>query len=845
MKSQTKLFFLITTCSLAVTGCGSPASDKPAITSPKTEASVAPSEPPPKVTQATPNASPSAPSTKAEVEAKDFATTIPEPRSNKVRSVAQTQEPAATAFDATAVVNLLELPRLNEQSVLQNGRTYLFYSGKATLTEVDKFYKKLLDSRGWKEIPPLSPPTEQFIDRLFEKNGYYLQASLSVGSERGEMGVMLANLGNIDVRLLPKLPDADVGQIPSTPVNVTYKSNSSIQDAADAVSKQMTEDGWQRWNEFRQAPEDVPHYRELHFRKEACRLNVGVVKNPQDPADKTTVFYHAEYATPFDIPTPDASQAIKLDLNSGRASFPANNSRSELVSLLRANSQKFGWKIGQTEKFEAGEEHRVPINVESGAYVVASLVESGGKYFGSIESFASAPKTTASDTNLVATNDDKAGHDNTPPSKDTTFDDLNAQIDSTIQAEIAKALGSVNTPASAPKDLAALQAMAKELTNNALNSDTEDNDDSENSTAENPFDVPEDTTAPVASILSIKKIVGKLKHAGKSYELPYVACYAIKDYSEPAKCIIFSDSPIDVEKLKRDLLAEGKPIYGKYVSEKATNVMSFRISEYNVSVDANIGNLSMGIATTKIQADISYYQGKIAGKIVTTEPIEVGGSTLEFTGELNQPAIQIDWASRNSSKAKQLVADESKDFVIPEGCSDFSSEGSRYRKKIEATMKAPLAAVQAFYLEQLESKGWKETGKSSDGFKQYRIKDQELGLKLESIDSACKIEMQIRNAAAAKEDGMLPPAGKAMLVLGNLTDAMVQMTIDGKSYEVAPSDRRDPKDATKVIVEPGSHSIQVTVEKGSKKIDMEADAAANSTWGVLFDTSFQDVLRLF
>ena len=845
MKSPTKLLFMITTCSLAVTGCGSRVDDKTTAPNSNTEASVTPSEPTPNVTQTTPNASPAASATKAEVEAKDFESTVPETRSSKVEIIAQSQAPAATAFDATGVVNLLELPRINEKSVLQNGTTYLFYSGKGTLTEAERFYQKLLESRGWKEVPPLSPPTEQFVDLLFEKKGYYLQASLSVGSERGEIGVMLANLGNVDVRSLPKLPDADVGQTPSTPVNFTYKSNSSIQDAADAVSKQMTENGWQPWNEFYQTPEDVPHYRTLHFRKEACRLNVGVVKNPQDPADKTTVFYHAEYVTPFDIPTPDASQALKLDLNSGRASFPANNSRTELVSLLRANSQKFGWKIGQTEKFESGEEHRVPINVESGAYVVASLMESGGKYFGSIEGFASAPKTNSQATNVIATNDVKAGNEITPPTKDPSFDILNAQINSTIQAEISKALGSVNSPTSSPKDLAALEAMANELASKAGIGESRDDDDAEVSSKVNPFDIPEDPTAPAASILSIKKTVGKLKHAGKTYELPYVACYAIRDYDEPTKCIIFSDSPIDIDKLKRELLEEGKPIYGNYVSEKATNVMSFRINEYMVSVDANIGNLSMGIATTKIKADVSYYQGKIAGKIITTDPIDVGGSTLEFSGELNQPALQIDWAKHNSTEAKPLVVDEGKDCLIPEGCSDFSSEGSRYSKKIEATIKAPLAAVQSFYTEQLESKGWKATGNNSNGFQQYRTKDQELDLKLESLNSSCKIEMQVRNAGAAKEEGMLPPVGKAMLVLGNLTDAKVQMTIDGKAYQVAPSDRRDPKDATKVIVEPGSHSVQVTVEKGSQKIDMKVDAVANSTWGVLFDTSFHDVLRLF
>ncbi len=186
----------------------------------------------------------------------------------------KTQTPASTALDATQIVHLSQLPRIEELSVLQSGPTYLYYSSSSSLANVDSFYKKTLASKGWMEIAPLTPPTEQYIDRLFEKAGYVVRVSLSLGSERGELSVMLANLGNVDVRTLPRPVGAEMVGGPSSPVNMTFKTNQSIPDAADAVFKQLTENGWQPWTEFQPNPIDVPHYRDMHFRKEACRLNV-------------------------------------------------------------------------------------------------------------------------------------------------------------------------------------------------------------------------------------------------------------------------------------------------------------------------------------------------------------------------------------------------------------------------------------------------------------------------------------------------------------------------------------------------------------------------------------------
>jgi hypothetical protein len=52
------------------------------------------------------------------------------------------------------------------------------------------------------------------------------------------------------------------------------------------------------------------------------------------------------------------------------------------------------------------------------------------------------------------------------------------------------------------------------------------------------------------------------------------------------------------------------------------------------------------MSTSKIKSDVLYHQGKLVGKMETTETLSVGENELAFVAQLNQPTIQIDWASR-------------------------------------------------------------------------------------------------------------------------------------------------------------------------------------------------------
>ena len=151
---------------------------------------------------------------------------------------------------------------------------------------------------------------------------------------------------------------------------------------------------------------------------------------------------------------------------------------------------------------------------------------------------------------------------------------------------------------------------------------------------------PAASETPSAKDATINKAICECKYQGKSYELLNAACYVVEETDGPVKCVIFSDSPIDVALLKKELQEEGTSICRWYHSKDSKIMVCFRDREYGVTMEVSIGSLSMSIGPDNIESTLSYSEGNIAGKVVTTAPIDDGrGSPFEFAAQLNQPVV--------------------------------------------------------------------------------------------------------------------------------------------------------------------------------------------------------------
>ncbi len=212
-----------------------------------------------------------------------------------------------TAAAALAVIDLEKLPKPANAQLFDSQPTTIYFSTEGNIRSVDELTMKELTKAGWKETKHLVTSTDQYIDRLLTKEGYYLRLTISTGGSRNEIAVNVISLGNYDLRTLPQTKDAEPQE--STPVMAGHRSSLSIPDAYDDLSQRMIEAGWQMVQEFQTPMVDVPHYRAVRFRKNAMRVNLGFVKDPAKPAEKINIFYHAESVMPIDLPMGGSSSA--------------------------------------------------------------------------------------------------------------------------------------------------------------------------------------------------------------------------------------------------------------------------------------------------------------------------------------------------------------------------------------------------------------------------------------------------------------------------------------------------------------------------------------------------------
>lgn len=306
---------------------------------------------------------------KAEVSAADMA---------ELAEPTNLAEPT-TALAALKVIDLEDFPKPPVKQLLDSQPMSLYYSTEGSISSVDEFNLKELGKAGWTETKHLVTSTDQYVDRLLTKEGYYLRITISTGSSSTEISVNLNVLGNFDVRTLPQTKDAQ--PLDSTPVMAGHLSALPIAEACEDLTKRMTEAGWQVVQDYQPALPDVPHYRSVHFRKNAVRVNMGLVKDPVKPADKTNIFYHAEGVIPIDLPMIDHHQAIKFDSTKNRASIPWKGSRASMVELYKQQSPEFGWQMLNVDDYLAEKTPVLYISVGTPIGTAAALVESAGDYY--------------------------------------------------------------------------------------------------------------------------------------------------------------------------------------------------------------------------------------------------------------------------------------------------------------------------------------------------------------------------------------------------------------------------------------------------------------------------------
>jgi len=107
------------------------------------------------------------------------------------------------------------------------------------------------------------------------------------------------------------------------------------------------------------------------------------------------------------------------------------------------------------------------------------------------------------------------------------------------------------------------------------------------------------------------------------------------------------------------------------------------------------------------------------------------------------------------------------------------------------------------------------------------------------------IALTVQNNAAAKADKMAATPGKGLVLMGNLSQEVVEVSLAGKKFVLnAEQGAKDPKDSTRVELAPGSYKVEWKSKSGKTATEL-IELTENTTWGALYDSGFQTVLRLY
>lgn len=837
------LVFVFAGLSLVVTGCGvrsvSSTSSPPQTTS--ASAAAAPNEAlaEPLTTATTP----SAPSSKKETAPRGDVT-AEAPAAAPVKPAVAVE--ATSAAQAIQLIDLRKVDRLNPTRVLEEGPTYIYYSGKGSVAAADAFYREVLAAQGWKMIDNNSSPiTKEYADRLYANGPFHLRVSIGASGDEGIVGIGLSNLGNLDMTTLPRTPDGEP-YAGNTPVNANFRTEQGIADLVKWCRKELPALGWQEYTSIPSQESDVPHYKSVSFRKNAARMNVLITKNPQKISEKTMVTYMAENVMPFDVPAVAGAEKLGLDLYSGKAEYASAAPVAEVVQFYQTAGPKFQWKprVADSHIGDAAATLMVEDQPELGFAI--SIFRRDDKTHVAFQRL-SFKKSAPSEAEVAAdkpmpksepTPNDIAATKPSVPATDDLDKNPAAAIEKEakdmVRRELKKLGGDLEKIGGL--DLGDLnlgdlglgdQAKTKQGKSAAKTS----TGSSSAKTAEKPAAAPE---APFKSDGKPSTVSGTIWFGDKKIALQHGLVFRKQDRDETVTIIFASSEPFQLAKLKRiapdelsifDVMGKGFP-----------PAIEVRLKDSYSSLSCFVDGSSINFGSDKIKSDAKFVGERLKGKVHLPEPEDFFDKPFRF--ELLIDAERTPLTTPAPGTSPDLTANSDYSLPVPEGTTEVAQGRSPYRTTIDAKIKASLADVVKFYRAEAARREWNEDAKqtqadSSPAKLTFTSPEGTVAVTLRTEEESTTIQISTRNEALAKEHGIVPAPGESRFMLGNATDGEVVVLIDKKAHKLAAEvGAKDPSQAIKVNSSPGKHSITVQIagqEPQTETIDLPAD----SVWGII------------
>jgi hypothetical protein len=325
---------------------------------------------------------------------------------------------------------------------------------------------------------------------------------------------------------------------------------------------------------------------------------------------------------------------------------------------------------------------------------------------------------------------------------------------------------------------------------------------------------------------------GTLTIGNKTYKLPSVVAYEMKQFDKPMTTVVLSERPLNLAKIKAALgkksaddLFEFTPQV-KLLIDAEDNLSSMHLWADNVSVSGN-GDMS---------SEIVIEDGRARGTARMTKPGEFFDKKYSFQVSFDVELLAASAKSR--PPAGGLVADSHEGLPFPEGGDGFQSEGGRFRKRTTKTVAADLKAVMEFYRRELAGPEWTESQEAArleatSATLSFTSRSGAVTVQLQSEGKHTAITLISRDTPAARAAGVLPAPGKARLMIGNGSDNAAAISVNKRDYNIAAgAGAKDPKTGLNWEVVPGKYTIEI--KRPGQPVQSELlTIGADEAWGVI------------
>ena len=160
-----------------------------------------------------------------------------------------------------------------------------------------------------------------------------------------------------------------------------------------------------------------------------------------------------------------------------------------------------------------------------------------------------------------------------------------------------------------------------------------------------------------------------------------------------------------------------------------------------------------------------------------------------------------------------------------------------FRRELEASIPADLASVLAFYRTELSKSGWKEAAEQA-GVKPDRVRlaftspEGPAALSLGRKNNETTVNLAQKVPAAAAKGEVLPKPGQARLLLSNLGEAEVTITINKQVVKIVAGAGGPHTRGPTLDLPPGKYKYAVKVASHPAR-NNEIDVGADDAWGVV------------